>query len=205
LVLTGVIGSLAVAQGHHFPSPFDPASAAWFRDRAAGALVSAFFLFCSSVPLALYTATVTSRLDFLGMKVAGIQIALVGGLSASAALATAGFAQWTLAQPDVHDAGGVAHVLHLLSFAAAGPGFAVPFGLLIAGVSVVAGLQRFVSRNLMAFGLVLASAAELSVFALVWRPASLLLPVARFIGLIWMIAIGASLPNMRGAHGRSEA
>jgi hypothetical protein len=52
-------------------------------------------------------------------------------------------------------------------------------------------------------GLVLAAVAELSVFALVLAPAAFLLPVARFLGMLWMIGAGAALPKSRAARAAS--
>src|SRR5262249_11855504 len=138
----------------------------------------------------------------LGMKVAGIHIALFGGIAASVALATSAFAQWTLAQPGVSDTGGTAHAFHLFAFAAGGAGVVVPFGLLVAGVALVAGIQGLMPCWLMWIGRVLAAIAELSVFAFVWPPAMFLLPIARFPGLLWMIAVGAILPASRRALSR---
>jgi hypothetical protein len=200
LVVASVLVPTAMAGGRHFPSPFEPEAFRWFADHPAAALASAFLALCSAIPLGVFTAAASSRLQFLGMKVAGIHIALFGGLAASVALATSAFAQWALSQPGVADAGGAARALHLFAFAAGGPGFAVPFGLLLAGVALVGGLQRFLPRWLMGSGLALAAIAELSVLALVWRPAVLLLPVARFAGLLWIIAAGAVLPSARRAR-----
>ena len=202
-VLACVIAPTVMAGGRHFPSPFEPDASRWFGEHPTAALASAFFLFCSAAPLAIFTATASSRLQFLGMKVAGIHIALVGGLGASIALTTSAFAQWVVAQPGVSADSSVAHALHLFSFAAGGPGFAVPFGLLIAGVAVVAGLQSFIPRWLMWTGLFLAAVAELSVFAFVWLPAAFLLPVARFPGMLWLIGAGATMPKARRARATS--
>src|SRR5262249_12719053 len=160
---------------------------------------SAFFLFGSAVPLVVFTATASSRLQFLGMKVAGIHIALVGGVAASIALATSACAEWVLAQPAIIESTAVLRALHLFAFAAGGPGFAVPFGLLLSGIAVVGGLQRFIPRYLMWSGLVLAAIAELSAFALVFAPAAFLLPIARFLGMFWLIGAGAALPKSRAA------
>jgi hypothetical protein len=198
MVLAGVIVPTVMAGVQHFPSPFEPDASRWFSQYPAAALASSFFLFGSAVPLAIYTATASSRLQFLGMKVAGIHIALVGGVLASVALATSAFAQWVLAQPG--HATGLTRALHLFSFAAGGPGFAVPFGLLIAGIAVVGGIQRFMPQWLSWLGLALAAVAELSVFALVWVPAAFLLPVARFLGMFWLIGAGAALPTTRRAR-----
>jgi hypothetical protein len=195
-VVAGIALPIAMAGGQHFPSPFDPEGTRWFAEHPAAAIAASFFLFAAAVPLGIFSATASSRVQFLGMKVAGIHIALFGGIAASVALTTSAFAVWALAQPGVAESG-AAHAFHAFAFAAGGPGFVVPFGLLVAGISVVAGLQDFIPRWLMTAGLVLAAIAELSVFALLWQPAAFLLPIGRFLGLVWMIGIGSMLPKSR--------
>jgi len=204
LVVAGIALPIAMAGGRHFPSPFDADASRWFVEHPAATLASSFFLFASAVPLGIFSATASSRVQFLGMKVAGIHIALFGGLAASVAIATSAFAAWALAQPSVAESGGVVHAFHAFAFAAGGPGFVVPFGLLVAGISVVAGLQDFVPRWLMIAGLVLAALAELSVFALVWQPAAILLPIGRVLGLVWMIVMGSMLPKSRAPRERQS-
>src|SRR5262245_17559220 len=78
LVLSCVIAPTVLAGGKHFPSPFEPDVSRWFSDHPAAALTSAFFLFASAAPLAVFTASASSRLQFLGMKVAGVHITLAG-------------------------------------------------------------------------------------------------------------------------------
>jgi hypothetical protein len=170
-----------------------------------GRPIAAFFVFGSAVPLGIFTATVVSRLQFLGRKVAGIQIALYGGFAASIGLSLSGLAQWVLAQPGVTDSVAVARAFQALSFMAGGPGMVVPFGLLIAGISLVAGLQRFIPRWLMTFGLVVAVVAELSSLVLVHPAAAILLPLARFSGAIWIICLGVLLPKSRDGKPRAMA
>jgi hypothetical protein len=46
-------------------------------------------------------------------------------------------------------------------------------------------------------GLVVAGLCEVSALALLITPAAYLLPLARFPGFIWMICVGALLPNRR--------
>ncbi len=202
LVLAAVIVPAAMAGGRQLPSPFDPDAWRWFAEHPAAALASSFLVFCSAVPLGIYTATASSRVQFLGMKVAGIHIALVGGTAASIALATSAFGLWALARPEVAGSADLARALQLFSFAAGDPGFAVPFGLFVAGISVVAGLQALVPRWLMAFGLAIAAVAEVSVLALVWPAAAILVPAARVSGLVWVIIVGALLPKSRGGGRR---
>jgi hypothetical protein len=137
--------------------------------------------FGAAVPLGLFAATAFSRLQFLGVRAAGATIALYGGLTASAMMMLSGLSQWS--------------ELQRLAFATGGVGFVVPFGLLVAGVSVTAGLTRLVPRWLMIFGLIIAAFAELSTFSLVTDYATYLLPAARFPGFVWLIATGALLPR----------
>ncbi len=139
------------------------------------------------------------------MKVAGIHIALFGGIAASIFLALSAFLEWVLAQAHLADAEAT-HALHLLQFAAlAAAGYVAPFGLLAAGISLVAGLQGFAPRWLMLFGLGIAVIAELSTLTLAFPAIAILLPLARFCGFGWMIGIGALLPRTRTVRAAATA
>jgi len=189
------LGSLALTAalsgGGHFPSPLGPDASGWFAAHGAAVRWAAFLQFGSAMPLAIFTATAASRLQFLGVQVAGVHIALCGGLLASGFLAASALAQWVLGQP----AGG--HALHLAAFAAGGPGCVVPLGLLVAGLALTGGLSGLLPRWMMWTGLVLAGIAELSSLGLVAPMALFLLPLARFPSMVWLIAAGALLPKGR--------
>jgi hypothetical protein len=47
------------------------------------------------------------------------------------------------------------------------------------------------------FGIVLAVFAELSTLTLIFEPAVILLPLARFPAFIWILCIAATLPSQR--------
>jgi hypothetical protein len=91
-----------------------------------------------------------------------------------------------------------------MAFATGGPGTIVPFGILVAGVSVSAGLTGNVPRWIMWFGLVVAAVAELSSLTIAIPAAAYLLPAARFPGLVWLIAAGATLPMRRRRDRRAS-
>src|SRR5437763_1854606 len=76
LVIVGLV--ISAAMGGAFPSPFAPRgpSDAWFAAQAPAVRALAFFQLGAAIPLAVFTATVASRLLFLGMRVAGVHIAL---------------------------------------------------------------------------------------------------------------------------------
>ncbi|HTE53582.1 MAG TPA: hypothetical protein VK698_22155 [Kofleriaceae bacterium] len=201
LSLAAVVVVIAMSGGDHFPSPFEPAgrSAAFFAAHAGAVQLGALFAFAAAIPLGLYTATVVSRLHFLGLRVAGVHIALFGGLAASLFMAGSGLAMWTLSQPGVADVPTSARAVQLLTFAAGGPGHVVPLGLLVAGVAVSAGLARLLPRWMMVFGLVVAVVAELSTLTLILPAAAYALPLARLSAFVWLIAAALMLPVARRA------
>lgn len=194
LFIASLAVGTAMAAGEHFPSPFAPeaATAAYFAQHAQAVAAAAFLQFGAAIPLGIYTATVASRLQFLGLRAAGVFIALFGGLAASFFLALSALTQWVLAQPGTS---GAVHTLHWFAFATGGPGHVVPLGLLVAGVAVSAGLTMRLPRWMMIFGLVVAAVAELSSLSLMVPAAAWLLPLARFPALVWIVCAGALLPR----------
>lgn len=79
LLIAGIATSAAL--GGVFPSPFGDAAAIqrYFTQQPAAVLASAFFVFGSAVPLAIYAATANSRLRTLGVTAPGATIALAEG------------------------------------------------------------------------------------------------------------------------------
>ncbi len=199
LFMASLIATAALAGGAHFPSPFQPEllSASYFAGHAWAVRAGAFLQFGAAVPLGIFTATAASRLRFLRVEAAGAFIGLFGGVAASLMLALSALTQWTLSQAGVTESASLVHALHLLAFATGGPGYVVPAGLLVAGVSVSGGLTRLLPRWLLWFGLVVAGLSELSALSLVLPAALYLLPLARFSGFAWMICAGATLPRAR--------
>ncbi|HEX5234291.1 MAG TPA: hypothetical protein VFW25_03065 [Silvibacterium sp.] len=148
----------------------------------------------SAMPLLLFVAVTVSRLRFLRVRAAGEMIALSGGIVASGMLVLSSLATWSLTRPGVAEATGAVRALQAVGFAGGGPGFAVPLGLFVAGVSVTAGLHKLIPRWIMWLGLAVAAACELaSLTLLVWQ-AGYFIPVGRFIGVVWMIAAAVTLP-----------
>jgi hypothetical protein len=199
LFLASLVVTAIMTKGGHFPSPFiaPDLAQAFFARNGNAVRIAAFLQFGAAVPLGIFTATIVSRLQFLGINVAGVFITLFGGFAASLFSAISAVVQWVLAQPGVAAQAGPVTVLHLLAFATGGVGYVVPFGLLLAGVSVIAWFTRMLPRWLVWLGLVLAVIAELSSLSLIVTPAFLLLPVARFLGLVWIISTGFLLPRSR--------
>jgi hypothetical protein len=199
LFLGGIAVSTAMAGGAAFPSPFGSPAVilAYFRDHQDAVQVSAFLQFAASVPMAIYAATVSVRLRDLGIRAPGATIALAGGLLAAALLALSALFGWTLSRPEVLAEPVVVRVLQDLAFATGGTGHVVFLGLLVAGVAVPGWLAGLLPRLFALAGLAVAAVAELSTLTLLVSDAAILLPVARFTALAWLIAAGFLLPRTR--------
>lgn len=183
-------------------SPFSPAVVAYGSTELATARVSAMLLFGSGVPLGIYAATVYARQLRLGIRVPGPGISFFGGAVASIMLLVSALVGWTLGRPEIAGDPNVARMLSFLAFATGGFGFAIGMGLLIAGMAVPALILRLFPRWLAWVGLVIAALGELSFLGMALDPFQYLLPVVRFVGLVWLIMAGFLLPQTRAAANR---
>src|SRR3984885_1154470 len=198
LFVASIVFAALLRHGAPFVTPFGDAEAAraFFASNPLAVKVSAFFFFGSAVPLAIFTATVVSRLRYLGVRAAGTNIALFGGFAASGAIAISGLCTWVLSVPEVSASLVATRVPYFMSFLSGGAGFAVAFGLLAAGVSVASHFARLLPRWLVVLGMIAAVAGELSFLSLIAYPANLAIPVTRFVGFAWLILVGRRLPKM---------
>jgi len=199
LFLAGLVLSTVLADGDPFPSPFGGTGGivAYFRAHPDAVRVSGALQFAATIPLAVYAATVSARLHRLGVRAPGATIALAGGLLAAGFLACCGLVSWTLSRTEVLDLPPLVRALQYLAFATGGPGHVVTLGLLVAGIAVPGLLAGLLPRKLAVTGLVLAVIAELAALTLLFDGAALLLPLARFTCLGWLIAAGFLLPRRR--------
>jgi hypothetical protein len=180
------------------PSPFGSGASieAFFRSHGA-VQAGAVGAFASSVPLAIYAATASARLRQLGVTAPGATIALAGGLVASASLSLSGIVLWTLSRPEVSGDGALVRALYLLTFMAGGPWHVVGLGLLLAGIAVPSLILGLLPKPVAWAGLLIAAVAELTALVLVWPGLAVLLPIARFPALVWIVVAGALLPARR--------
>jgi hypothetical protein len=179
-----------------FPLPWAsaPVIEAFFEQRHAAALLCAFLHFGASIPLGIFAAAAVSRLKFFGVRTAGADIALFGGFATAVLMMASSAILWTMTIPGVVQDAALARALHFLDFALGGPGYSVPLGLFMAGISVPLLFRRLTPRWIPILGLVLAAFGELSWLTIEFHIALLLIPLTRFPGFVWMIAVGFALP-----------
>jgi hypothetical protein len=197
LLLVGL--AVSAAMGGVMPLPYgsDTAIQDYFQAHPNAVQAGAIGVFASSVPLAIYAATASARLRQLGITAPGATIALAGGILAAGGLGLAGLLAWTLSRPEVSADSALVRAVYYLVFLTGGTGHVVALGLLIAGIAVPSLILGLLPRPVALTGLVIAVIAELTTLVLIWPALAVLLPVARFTGLIWLIVAGALLPLRR--------
>jgi hypothetical protein len=199
IFVSNLVVAAALRHGAPYVNPFAPAGvvSAFFVQNPAAVRIGNFLLFGSAVPFGIFAVTLVSRLRFLGVRAAGTNIALLGGVTAANALMLSGALGWVLSLTEIAVQAPVAKTTFFLSFLFGGVAYAVGFGLLAAGVSVTGYFTRLLPRWLVVLGMVVALAGELSSLSLVTYPANYLIPVTRYLGFIWMVAVAISLTRNR--------
>jgi hypothetical protein len=195
----GLYFVISFTGGPHFPGPWESSETivAYFQGHSTAVLACAFLQFGAAIPLGIFTATMVSRLQFLGVRVAGAHIALFGGLMTAFNMAASALVLWVMAYPRIAQDAAVLRALYYLTFAFGGVGFSVPLGLLMAGLCIPAVFFKLLPKWLVVFGIVLAVIGELSALALVIPNALFLIPLTRFPAFIWLIAAGFALRKTR--------
>jgi hypothetical protein len=199
LFVAALVIASELRHGAHFVTPFAPAEElrAFLALSPTAVRVGNFFLFASAIPLGIFAVTTVSHLRFMGVRAAGTNIALLGGLIATIALILSGSVGWILSVPEVLASVQIVKAVNFLSFLMGGVVFAVGFGLLAAGVSVTSYFMRLLPRWLVAFGMLMALTGELSSLSLVAYPANFFIPITRFLGFIWMFSVAVALTRER--------
>jgi hypothetical protein len=190
-----------------FPGPWESANVIvnYFETHPSSILICSFFQFGASIPLGIFTASMVSQLRFLGARAAGSYIALFGGLATSFNMAASAAVLWVMAYPGIAQEVGVLRALFYLQFVLGGPGFSVPLGLLLAGISVPAGFMRLLPKWLAVLGLAIAVLGELSWFSMVFPRLLFLIPLTRFPAFAWLITTGFLLPKTIATGGAANA
>ena len=197
LFLAGLYPVTVFGGQPYYPGPWESADTivAFFQARPTAVRVCAFLQFGVAIPLGIFAASIASRLQFLGSRAAGVSIALFGGFTTAVMMMAASIALWVMAQPGIADNSPVLQTLYWLTQGFGGAGFSVPFGLLVAGVTIPAAFMRLIPKWIVALGIAVAICGELSWLYMMAPGALPLVPLSRFPGFVWIIAVGLALPS----------
>jgi hypothetical protein len=205
LFCAGLYPVTALYRQPYWPGPWESASTIipYFQNHGDRVLLCVFLQLGAMICLGIFTAAVVSRLHFLGSRAAGTYIALLGGFLVVCNAMVGAMAAWSMIHPAVAAYPGALLALYYVAYGLGGPGFSIPMGLFMAGVSITAAFMRVLPRWVVVLGLILAVAGELSWLHLVFPRLLFLVPLVRFPGFIWIIAVGFLLPKQRQARNSS--
>jgi len=189
-----------------FPSPGESLDAilAFFQDTSIRRSALRGSAVCAAIPLGIFTATIVSRLRFLGVRAAGTEIAFFGGLATALNMMASSSVLWTMSYPGIAQEPALLQALYRLTFALGGPGFSVPFGLLIAGVSVTAGFKSY-CRNGLSFWRSGRSVGRTELARHSVSESAFLNPTDTVSGICRLIAAGFALPNTVVTKGTNKS
>jgi hypothetical protein len=157
--------------------------------------VGAALLFGTAFPLVVYAATAVTRYRRLGVAAPGPLMGFAGAIMAAVAAILSALFSWASVQVAPLGDATIAKLLSQLWFATGAFGFAAPMGLLVLGLAVPAVILKFLPGWLAWAGMVIGVLALLSTFGLVTSALYPLIPVGRFGGLLFLVAVAVLLPS----------
>lgn len=204
LFMASLVLPIVLAGGATYPSPYSDETdiVEYFRANSTAVLVTALLQFAAA--LAIFAATVSVRLNHLGIRAPRPTIGLVGGILASASMATSALVTWTLTRPEILAHTELVRLVHDLAFITGGPGFIVPSGLLVAGIAVPGLIARLLPRRHAQAGLVIAGLAMFATLTVALPELSILLPIVRFSSLAWLVVAAFVIPTQTQAINRKD-
>src|SRR4029453_4967549 len=207
LFLAGLYPVTVFGGQPYYPGPWESADtiAAFFQARPMAVRVCAFLQFGAAIPLGIFTASIASRLQFLGSRAAGVSIALFGGFTTAVMMMAASIALWAMAQPGIADNSPVLQACYWLTQVFGGAGFFVPVRLVVAGVTIPAAFMKLIPKWIVVLGIAVAICGELSWLYMMVPNALPLVPLTRFPGFVWLIAVGLALPSSAAGAASTSA
>jgi len=181
-----------------FPAPDAAASmiVAFFQVHPDLVRTATFFQFGAGIALGIFAVGVAIHLRGLRASAVWVSIALFSGLVTALDIAAASRVLWAMTWPGIAHNTPLTLALYYLQYAFGGPGFSVPMGLFVAGVSIVASSQHLLPKWIIWSGYVIAVIGVVSCLNIllpVTNLIPLLIPLTRFPAFVWLIAAGFAL------------
>ena len=176
-----------MAPGARIPNPFGPddLSRTFYLHSAEAVRMTAFLQLLSALCLAALAAVISGTQKNRASS-ASSALTMLGGGGGGVLLALTALCSWAIASPGAVDPGAAFRTLQFLPFLFGGPGWAGFFCLFMAGV--VMGGSGVLPRWLSSSGYFLSAVSGLAMLTLLTIGAAVCLPIARFLGFLWLIA-----------------
>ena len=133
------------------------------------------------------------------------------GLALGAGTLAAGFwlltalLLWVLSRPEAAEAPGLLRPMHDLVYLLGGPAHVLTLGVFLGAVSAALRGQSVLPAWIVRTGAAAAILSMLAVLALLWEPATFLLPLGRGLGMLWIFATSVALLVGRSAEALADA
>jgi hypothetical protein len=188
-----------LAPGSRIPNPFgnDANMRTFFLNAASAIRVSDFLQLASALCLGASSTLFCNALGQTGDRRTAPWLIAGGGSGAAVMLALSSLFSWAMVSPGAADLGSALHAFQFIPFLLGGPGWAGFFAIFLAGVTI--GTRGLLPRWLRIAGyfLIFVSAAATPVLlSIVFSPC---LPIARFLGFVWLIAVSIDLTRRPAA------
>ena len=182
-----------LAPGARIPNPFgnDAEMRTFFLTASSAVRVSDFLQLASALCLAALSALLSDALSASNRRSSPSWLTLAGGLGAATMLSLSALFSWTIVAPGGGDLGPALHAFQFIPFLLGGPAWAGFFAIFLAGISM--GARGVLPRWLIGAGLFLACISTLATPVLLTIVFSPCLPIARFLGFVWLIVISIYL------------
>ena len=178
-----------LAPGSKIPNPFvdDANVRSFFISAAAAIRVSDFLQLASALCLGMVSALFCHSVLGPSQRQVSPWLIIVGGSGSALMLALSALFSWAIVPPGAADLGPSLHAFQFIPFLLGGPGWAGFFAIFLAGLSI--GARDVLPRwlRLAGYALSFVSAAATPVLlSIVFSPC---LPIARFLGFLWLIVV----------------
>jgi hypothetical protein len=188
-----LIAFFVLAPGARIPNPFgnDTDVRTFLLTASAAVRVSDFLQLASALCLAALSPLLSDALSVSNRRGTPSWLTLAGGLGAASMLSLSAVFSWAIVAPGTADLGPALHAFQFIPFLLGGPAWAGFFAIFLAGISM--GLRGVLPRWLIGTGLFLACISALATPVLLTIIFSPCLPIARFLGFVWLIVISIYL------------
>jgi hypothetical protein len=196
-----LIASLVVvpvlAPSARIPNPFGPddASRSFLLNNTRAIQISDFLQLVSAICFAGLAAALAALQRIAKAPIVASALTQSGGIGGAVMLATTALCSWAIASPGATDPGPAFHTFQFLPFLFGGPGWAGFFAVFMASVAM--GGKGILPRWVTVSGYFLAAVSALATMVLVTIYAAPCLPIARFLGFLWLILVAVLFARTR--------
>jgi hypothetical protein len=180
-----------------FGAPFGPQTdvLAYFTANRAQVRAMSFVFALAALALLVFVAySVETLIDTTHTRRLGLPgLALGAGVLAAGFWLLTALLLWALSLPETSGASSLLRTLHNLVYVAGGPTHVVTLGVFLGAIAAAQRSASLLPPWITWLGALAALLSIVAVFALLWEPASVLLPLGRGLSLLWIFVESVAL------------